>query len=251
MRNYVLKKPKVKEVLGSETRFVPERWLYRWSGEPPYDFCLFKVLFQQRTPADIVQNGWQIVEPVVSELATCLNQKAIASRIDWLQLNRVHRESCLLGVDHQEETVAAAAPFTGTPLPFIPFRYFEKIAAQSGWHDREYSCSYRHFVTRFQNGMTFYTDRHSLQCDLEHSVHFGVHGIPLGRSGDRPDGPEIVQPYLVRRSRRNLGSDRFAFENDVRVRFGNGPVLRSHAPRTGDTQPAGILRGPLAYRSVF
>lgn len=177
---------------------VPETWLYRWTVEPPYEFCLFKVLFQARTPVDIVHHGWRILEPAVSELTENLNLPSVSGIIDLLKLNSVPTDSCSVGVNHHEETVVAASgPGTETNH-FIPYRFFEKLSVNPAWHEPEYTCSYRHFVARFQTGRTFYTDRHSMLCDLVHTLHFGIHGVHSLRTTVRVGGTPIVVPVWFR-----------------------------------------------------
>ena len=197
MGKYQLKRPRFGELIGSETLLVPERWLFRWTGEPPYEFCLFKVLFQTSTPADIVHNGWQVLEPAVSELAKNLNLRTVSTKIDWLKLNQVSGGSCQIGVNHNEETVVAATS-GNDPNHFIPFRFFETLSGNAQWLDLEYTCSHRHFIARFQTGSTFYTERHSLSCDLEHALHFGVHGVHSLRTIIRVGETPVMLPYWFR-----------------------------------------------------
>lgn len=198
MGKYQLKRPRLSEIIGSDTLLVPEEWLFRFAGEPPYDFCLFKVLFQPYTPTDIVHHGWQVLEPAVSELVKNLNLPSVSKRIDWLKLNSAATNSCLLGVNHHEEMVVAATLPGNDPQHFIPFRFFERLSGNPQWLDLEYTCSYRHFVARFQTGLTFYTDRHSLLCDVEHSLHFGIHGVHSLRTVVRVNGTPVVLPSWFR-----------------------------------------------------
>lgn len=185
------KKNKVIPVIDSDTALVADRWLYRWTGDPPRDFCLAKTLFQPLTPADIVANGWRILRPAVTEAAGSLEVVNVGADVDWLKLESVRRNACLLGI-HGDRTVAAAAPLSAARKPFIPFRFFEILHGNPAWHDVRYCSSHRHFVAKFHTGRTFCTDRLGLWCDVGYYLHFGIHGVhslwSVIRIGDRPVG---------------------------------------------------------------
>ncbi len=61
------------EIIDSDTVLVDDRWLYRWSGEAPRDFLLYKTIYRALTPGDIAANGWQVLTPAVTELAKNLD----------------------------------------------------------------------------------------------------------------------------------------------------------------------------------
>lgn len=188
---------KMPEIIGSDTVMLDDEWLYRWCGRPPRDFCLHKSLFRPSKVLDIVAAGWQVLTPAVSEMTSCLGMNPGDTIPDWLKLDAVHYGACRLGI-HADRTVVAAAPYVSSQRPFIPYRYYETLAGCPEWKDVHYSASYRHFVARFRNGITFYTDRDRLLCELEYVAHFGVHGNhtvwPMLRIGDRV----IAVPKRVR-----------------------------------------------------
>jgi hypothetical protein len=175
-------------IITSDTVLIHDRWLHRWQGTPPREFCLGKVLFHSGTPAEIAVRGWQVVEPAVSELATGLHLEREAVRIDWLKLDQVRRQECLIGV-HADETVVAAAPLSSLRRPFIPYRFYELLAGEPQWRNLRYYGSYRHFIAGFDTGSSFFTETCRLLCDVEYHVHFGVHGVhslwAAVRIGDR------------------------------------------------------------------
>jgi len=125
---------------------------------------------------EIAVRGWQVVESAVSELVTSLHLESEAVRIDWLKLDRVRRQECLIGV-HADETVVAAAPVSSLRRPFIPYRFYELLAGDPQWHNLRYYGSYRHFIAGFDMGSSFYTELSRLLCDVEYHIHFGVHGV--------------------------------------------------------------------------
>jgi len=187
-------------IITSDTVLICDRWIHRWQGTPPREFCLGKVLFHPGTPAEIAVRGWQVVEPAVSELVTSLLRlKSEAVRLDWLKLDRVRRQECLIGV-HAGETVAAAAPASAFRRPFIPYRFYELLAGEPQWRNLRYYGSYRHFIAGFDTGCSFYTEQSRLLCDVEYHVHFGVHGVhslwATVRVGDRT----IAVPWRLRLS---------------------------------------------------
>lgn len=166
---------KMPEIIGSDTVLAEDEWLYRWSGRPPREFCLHKSLFRPSKILDIVAEGWQVLTPAVAEMMTCLRMEPGGTLTDWLKLDAVHYGSCRLGI-HAGRTVVAAAPAVSDHPPFVPYRYYEALAECPQWKDLRYFASYRHFVARFHNGVTFYTDRQRLLCELEYVAHFGIHG---------------------------------------------------------------------------
>lgn len=169
------KPPRDKEVIDSDTKLLDDEWLYHWSDDPPREFCLHKTLFRTLSPVDIAASGWQVLTPAVTELASSLELTNVATKIDWLQLNRVRRDECQVGV-HADKTVVAASPCGIVRQPFIPFRYFERLVQDRQWKGLVCACSFRHFQVRFQ-GQTFYTDRNHRLCDTEYTLHFGIHGV--------------------------------------------------------------------------
>lgn len=179
---------KMPEIIGSDTVIVEDEWLYRWSGHAPRDFCLHKSLFRPSKILDIVAEGWHVLAPAVTEITSCMRMEPGCTVLDWLKLDAVYYGSCLLGV-HENRIVVAAAPCTFKHAPFVPYRYYEGLAECHEWNNVHYYASYRHFVARFRNGVTFMTDRHRLLCELEYIAHFGVHGHhsvwPMIRINDR------------------------------------------------------------------
>jgi len=163
-------------IVTSDTRIMEDQWIFNWAGEPPREFTLHKVLFRPGTPADISANGWRIMARAVMELAESLHVSGRSPQVAWLKLNQVYGLRCLLGI-HHNETVVSALPLSSIAKPFIPFRYFDRIANNPEWKDLECDCSYRHFYVNFHNGLTFYTDRSRQMCEMAYHLHFGVWGI--------------------------------------------------------------------------
>lgn len=182
------KKIKIPEIISSDTALVADRWLYRWTGEPPREFYLFKTLFHTLSPADIVSNGWDILKPAVGEMAACCGLEPCKERIDWLRLEDVRQNVCRVAVQG-DRVVSAAAPLSSQRHPFIPARFFRELHENPQWRDLHYSCSYRHFAARFHTDRTFCTERLGLLCDTGYYVHFGIHGVhslwSVLRIGDR------------------------------------------------------------------
>jgi hypothetical protein len=170
-------KIKTPGIVTSDTRIMEDQWIFNWAGEPPREFPLHKVLFRPGTPADISANGWRIMARAVMELADSFHLvSGRTPQVAWLKLNQVYGRRCLLGV-HQYETVVSALPLSSHAKPFIPYRYFDRMANNPEWKDLECACSYRHFYVNFHNGLTFYTDKFGWMCEMAYHLHFGVRGI--------------------------------------------------------------------------
>jgi hypothetical protein len=199
---------------GSETERTEDRWLYRFSGSPPAEFRLHKILFSAETPARITSAGYRVLLPAVPELVTGLGMKPSSGfcctdslrklressgLFDWLNLANAGHRACLTGI-HEKTTVAAAAPLSAVRHPFIPMRFFSRMAANPEWKNLRCDCSYRHFLIRFDTGLTFYTDRHGLLCSLTFGLHFGVHGVHSlwGTLRIEDDRHETAVPFRLR-----------------------------------------------------
>ncbi len=185
------------EIIDSDTVLVDDRWLYRWSGEAPRDFLLYKTIYRALTPGDIAANGWQVLTPAVTELAKNLDIGTTAPPVDWLKLDAVPTRRCLIGV-HADRTVVAARPLHADPGPFIPHRFYETIRNNPEWRDLRFEGSYRHLLVRFHTGLTFCTDRLGLLCDVDYGVHFGIGGVHSLWSNIRIGETSIAVPLRIR-----------------------------------------------------
>ena len=184
-------------IIDSDTVILQDRWLHRWRGDPPRDFCLYKVLFKPRTPLDIVAQGYQVLTPAVTELAAGLDIANTATKLDWLKLDTVRSNACLVGT-YAEQTVVAASDYSSQRRPFIPYRFYNILAESKQWKNLSCYSSYRHFLVRFDTGLTFYTDRNHKLCDVEYVLHFGVHGVHSLWSMIRIDDSVIAVPKRFR-----------------------------------------------------
>jgi hypothetical protein len=161
--------------IDSDTLILEDRKLYRWQGnEPPRDFCLHKTIFRNRTPSEVSANGWHVLHPAVAELAANCGLDVVAAKIDWLKLDTVLEHQCCVGV-YGDEIVTAACPAKTGRNPFVPFRYFEKFEKNKDWKNKSYWSSYRHFCVKFDIGLSFFTDRHQMLCDVSYIAHIGIH----------------------------------------------------------------------------
>lgn len=115
------KRIKIPEIISSDTVLASDRWLYRWTGEPPRDFHLFKTLFLTLSPADVVANGWQMLKPAVGEMAAALQIEPVAAKIDWLKLEA-------LLASRKRKSSETKRPIDGkTTLPPIPVPLYESL----------------------------------------------------------------------------------------------------------------------------
>jgi hypothetical protein len=184
-------------IVTSDTRIVEDQLIFRWAGEPPREFPLYKVLFRPGSPADIGANGWRIMAQAVMELAESLHVYGPTPQVAWLKLNRVYGLRCLLGV-HHNETVVSVLPLSSLAKPFIPFRYFDRLASHPEWKGLECDCSYRNFYANFHNGLTFYANKSGRMCETAYHLHFGVRGIATLWSSIRIDDRVIAVPHRFR-----------------------------------------------------
>lgn len=184
-------------IISSETVLTRDQWIYRWQGAPPGDFCLHKVLFHHGTPAEIAARRWQVLEPAVTELVAAFRLPSESVRLDWLKLDAVPRQGCLLGV-HADETVVAAAPESALRRHFLPYRFYESLAENGEWRNLRYSGSFRHFTTGFDTGVSFLSDQSGRMCDVDYQLHFGVHGVHSLWSTMRIDNRTVAVPHRFR-----------------------------------------------------
>ena len=184
-------------IVTSDTRIVNDRWIFHWSGEPPREFSLHKILFRPGCPADIAANGWRIMGRAVMELAESLHVYGHMPQTAWLKLNRVYGLRCLLGI-HRNETVVSALPLSSLAKPFIPYRHYDRLAQNPEWQGLECDCSFRHFYVNFHNGLTFYTDKFGRMCETMYHLHFGVRGIVTLWCSIRIDDRVIAVPHRCR-----------------------------------------------------
>ena len=169
--------PKAKEgIISSDTVLIHDQWMYRWQGTPPRGFCLHKVIFHPWALAEIAVRGWQVLEPAVAELVSCFHMENEATKIDWLKLDSVNSQKCLIGV-HTDETVVAAAPVSSLRYHFIPYRYYDLLANEKQWQQLQCYGSYRHLIAEFNNGFSFYSEGCGKLCELWFYAHFGIHGV--------------------------------------------------------------------------
>jgi hypothetical protein len=149
------------------------------------------------TPAEISANGWNVLRPAVKELALGCGLQSVATKIDWLKLDTVYNSMCCVGVQGDEVVTAGSAP-QANRTPFIPFRFFEKIDKNKEWKNKQYWSSYRHFNAKFDIGLSFYTDRHQLLCDVSYGVHFGIHRYHSLTAAIRIGNAVIMSPHRIR-----------------------------------------------------
>jgi hypothetical protein len=180
--------------IDSDTPILDDQRLYQWAGgEPPRNFCVHKTIFRNRTPSEIAGNGWYVLRPAVSELAEHCGREVVATKIDWLKLDTVLEQQCNVGV-YGDEIVTAAGPAKTGRNPFIPFRFFERFEKNKDWKNKAYWSSYRHFSVRFDIGLSFFTDRHQLLCDVSYLAHFGIHRFCSLFALIHIDGTTLVAP---------------------------------------------------------
>jgi hypothetical protein len=203
----VAKKPRKRAVvhgcIDSDTLILDDQRLHQWTGgTPPRNFCVYKTVFRNMTPAEVSANGWHVLRPAVPELASGCGLEAVSPKIDWLKLDTVLESPCRVGIFGDEIITAAASP-KSERTPYIPFRYFEHLEKNKDWKNKTYWSSYRHFNAHFDIGLSFYTDRHKLLCDVSYAVHFGIHHfhslIAMIRVNDENHGETtLLAPWRLR-----------------------------------------------------
>jgi hypothetical protein len=189
----------VQGCIDSDTLVLDDQRLYQWTDreQPPRSFCVHKTIFRNMTPAEISSNGWHVLRPAIKELAVGCGLQTVAPKIDWLKLDTVYNNICCAGV-YGDEIVTAGSTPQATRNPFIPFRFFERIEKNKDWKNKQYWSSYRHFNAKFDIGLSFYTDRHKLLCDVAYAVHCGIHRYNSLTATIRIGNIIIMSPYRVR-----------------------------------------------------
>jgi hypothetical protein len=184
--------------IDSDTLILDDQRLYQWTGgSPPRNFCLYKTIFRNMTPSEVSANGWNVLRPAVPELASGCGLEVVAPKIDWLKLDTVLEQPCRVGVFGDEIVTAAASP-RSERTPYVPFRYFEILDKNRGWKNKAYWSSYRHFNAKFDIGLSFYTDRHNLLCDVSYAVHFGIHHFHSLTAMIHIGNVTIMSPWRLR-----------------------------------------------------